>query len=75
MNPTRSPNFLLPLFVSSFLHAQVARTALKGTITDEQGRLIPSAKVTAISLASGLKRKVETGIQGTYVLPDLEIGT
>src|ERR1022692_1538864 len=62
------------LSLSCSLHAQVARTALNGTVTDPQGKAVPSAKVRAISLATGLKREVETGIEGTYALADLDVG-
>jgi hypothetical protein len=64
--------FLLSL--SAGLHAQVARTTLNGAVTDPQGKAVPSARVRAISLATGLKREVETGIKGTYALADLDIG-
>ena len=72
MRPSYLLVFLLSL--SSSLHAQVARTALNGTVTDPQGKAVPSAKVRAISLATGLKREVETGIEGTYALADLDVG-
>ena len=64
--------FLLSLFSS--LNAQVARTTLNGAVTDQHGNAVPSAKVRAISLATGLKREVETGIEGTYALADLDVG-
>ena len=57
------------------LTAQVARTSLNGTITDEQGKRIPSAKVKATNVSTGLRRETETGSQGAYALPDLETGT
>ncbi|HKE24894.1 MAG TPA: carboxypeptidase-like regulatory domain-containing protein [Bryobacteraceae bacterium] len=60
---------------ASWLGAQVARTSLNGTVTDEQGKRIPSAKVKAINAATGFQRETDTGTQGSYVLPDLETGT
>ncbi len=72
MKPSYLMVFLLAL--SGALHAQVARTALNGTVTDPQRKPVPSAKVTAINLATSLKREVETGVEGTYQLADLEAG-
>src|SRR3974377_1406488 len=65
----------LPFLLSASLTAQVARTSLNGTVTDEQGKRIPVAKVTATNSATGLRRETETGSQGAYALPDLETGT
>src|ERR1019366_408817 len=61
--------FILPM------KAQVARTSINGTITDEQGKRIPSAKVKAIDLSTGLERETETSTQGTYSLSSLKAGT
>lgn len=60
---------------SAGLMAQVARTSLNGTITDEQGKGIPAAKLRATNIATGLKRETTTGSRGAYSLPDLETGT
>ena len=57
------------------MKAQVARTSINGTITDEQGKRIPSAKVKAIDLSTGLERETETSTQGTYSLSSLKAGT
>ena len=67
--------YLFLCFLPLGLHAQVARTALSGAVTDEQGRPIPSARVKATSVGTGLKREVETGIEGTYSIRDLGVGT
>lgn len=66
---------LLSLFVCLNIHAQVARTSLAGTVTDEQGKRIPEARVKIVNVATGLKRETETSSQGSYVLPNLEAGT
>jgi hypothetical protein len=64
------------LFFASFkLSSQVALTSLNGTITDEQGKRIPLAKVKATNIATGLVRETETGVQGTYVIADIAAGT
>src|ERR1035441_3877909 len=69
------PYYLLPFLLCFGSYAQVARTSLTGSVTDQQGRPIPSARVKAISIATGLKREVETGMQGTYALADLGVGS
>jgi hypothetical protein len=66
---------LLLVFVSLKLTAQVALTSLDGTVTDEQGKRIPLAKVKATNVATGFARETETGVQGTYTLADLTAGT
>ena len=66
---------LLPFLVCFKLGAQVARTSLNGTVADEQGKRIPSAKVKVTNADTGLTRQTETGSQGSYVLPELETGT
>src|ERR1035438_719161 len=62
------PYYLLPFLLCLDSYAQVARPSLTGSVTDQQGRPVPSARVKAISIATGLKREVETGMQGTYAL-------
>src|ERR1039458_5225964 len=69
------PYYLLPFLLCLDSYAQVARPSLTGSVTDQQGRPVPSARVKAISIATGLKREVETGMQGTYALADLGLGT
>ena len=55
--------------------AQVARTEVNGTVVDQQGMRVPSAKVRAINLATGLRRETETNVQGTYSLAGLVAGS
>src|SRR4029077_9387227 len=66
---------LLSLLGSVTISAQVARTSLNGTVTDEQGKRIPSAKVHATNTATGFRRETETNALGAYVLPDMAAGT
>src|SRR5258708_18722771 len=65
----------LPFLFSVSLTAQVSRTSLNGTVTDAQGKRIPSVKVKATNVATVLRRETETGSQGAYALPDLDTGT
>jgi hypothetical protein len=66
---------VLCLLVSVSISAQVARTSLNGTVTDEQGKRIPSAQVLATNSATGFRRETETNALGAYVLPDMATGT
>ena len=66
---------LLSLLTLISVSAQVARTALNGIVTDEQGKRIPSAKVRATNTATGSLRETETNASGAYMLPDMETGT
>jgi hypothetical protein len=67
--------FLLLISLSGIARAQVQSSALTGTVTDEQGRSVPQAKVKAIEAATGLQRATETSSQGYYQLVDLPPGT
>lgn len=67
--------YYLSLIVTLSLNAQIARTALNGTVTDEQGKRIPAAKVQATNVATGLRHETETSPQGTYTMLELEPGT
>jgi hypothetical protein len=77
----RSPRlapFLLFLFVQTLsslvLRAQVERTALTGTVTDQQGNRIPQSRVRATEGATGFERETLTTSQGTYELSGLPPG-
>ena len=65
----------LSLVVIFTPNAQTARTSLNGTVTDEQGKRIPAARIQAINVATGYRHETETSPQGTYALPELEPGT
>lgn len=48
---------------------------LLGTITDPHGAAIPSATVTAIDIATGVKRTIATDDRGAYSFQNLPVGT
>src|ERR1700685_2593765 len=48
--------------------AQVERSSLTGTVTDQQGKRIPHAKVKATETDTGLRRETEATSQGDYEL-------
>ena len=45
--------------------------SLSGTVTDPSGAVVPNAKVTVHSLATGLDRVVSTDSAGLYIVPSL----
>jgi hypothetical protein len=67
--------WFLSLVVTFNVNAQIARTSLNGTVTDEQGKRIPAARIQAINVATAYRHETETSLQGTYALPELEPGT
>ncbi len=63
------------LFLSSpLLLGQVDRTAITGTVVDQQGNRVPEARVRATQNATGLQRETLTTSVGMYKLPDLPPG-
>jgi Carboxypeptidase regulatory-like domain/TonB dependent receptor len=56
------------------LRAQVDRTAITGTVTDQQGNRVPQSRVRATESATGFQRETLTASQGTYVLSGLPPG-
>ncbi len=66
---------LLLILLGGTTWAQVESSSLTGTVTDQQGKRIPQAKVRATQAATGLQRETETTSQGNYQLVDLPAGT
>jgi Carboxypeptidase regulatory-like domain/TonB dependent receptor len=56
------------------LNAQVDRTAITGTVTDQQGNRVPQCSVRATDSATGFARKTLTTSGGTYELSGLPPG-
>jgi len=68
--------FLGLLVILTFSPATRAQTgSIAGTITDPSGGVIPNAKVTALNLATGASRWVETDESGVYRITNLNPGT
>lgn len=65
---------LMCLFSSQRLAAQVTTADVVGTVTDPSGAVLPGAKITIESLATGATRSVATGGTGDYALTLLPIG-
>ncbi len=67
---------LLTLFCGIVpLMAQVNTSTLAGLVKDESGAAVPSAKVTAMMLATGQQRVTNSNEAGEFVVPQLAPGS
>ncbi len=55
--------------------AQTFRGTILGTVTDTSGAAILHAKVTVRNVDTGVERITDTGTDGSYLVPELSIGT
>ncbi len=55
--------------------AQQASAKIVGTVTDQQGAVVPDVKITATNVSTNVARKTTTGKDGFYQVLDLPIGT
>ncbi len=55
--------------------AQTFRGTILGTVTDSSGAAIVSAKVTVHNVDTGVDRITETTADGSYLMPELPLGT
>ncbi|MEO7143017.1 MAG: carboxypeptidase-like regulatory domain-containing protein, partial [Bryobacteraceae bacterium] len=65
---------VLALFVSEPSSGQVNTSAIAGVVTDETGSIVQNATITVTQPATGLTRKVTSGNNGEYVVPQLPPG-
>lgn len=63
---------LLPA-ISAF--AQTTNGRIVGSITDSSGATMPAARITVRNLGTGITESAVTGDSGTYVFPNLLIGS
>ena len=54
--------------------AQNITSSIVGHVSDPSGAPIPGAQVTVKNTETGAERKVQTGADGTYSVPDLLAG-
>jgi hypothetical protein len=54
--------------------AQTDRAGLSGIVADPSGRVLPQTRVTAVEIATGLKRTTTSSNAGTYDIPELPVG-
>lgn len=65
----------LVLSVTSCLLASLDRGAIRGTVTDPQGAIVPGAKIVVHSVETGVDTKLETNSTGFYLATELVPGT
>jgi hypothetical protein len=66
----------LSILAAPGLHAQTASTgAIKGTVTDSSGAVVPNATVTATDNETGAVRTVTSGGDGSFIVTVLPLGT
>ncbi len=63
------------LLAVASLVAQTFRGTILGTVTDASGAVVAGAKVTAKNVGTGLERTTQTSADGSYAVPELQIGT
>ncbi len=66
--------FLLVFVFIFAAYAQVNTADITGRVTDEQGRVVPGATVTATNTNTGAKRSVTTDDAGDYTITQLPPG-
>jgi hypothetical protein len=66
--------FVLCVFVSVPVHAQVTGATLSGTVTDASGAVIANAQVSIKNTATGITKDVTTDSAGFYTAPNLQAG-
>ncbi|HEY6246337.1 MAG TPA: carboxypeptidase regulatory-like domain-containing protein [Pyrinomonadaceae bacterium] len=65
---------VLLLTTATFLTAQTPTATLSGTITDQNGSVLPGVKISVINLAQGFQRETVADEQGSFVVPLLPPG-
>ena len=55
------------LFFASMLQSQTGTSAISGIVSDQQGKGVPSAKVTITNIATNATRSVESTNTGAYI--------
>jgi hypothetical protein len=66
--------FVLCLFVSVPVSAQVTGATLSGTVTDASGAVIANAQVSTKNTATGITKDTTTDSAGFYTVPNLQAG-
>ena len=64
-------SLVLGFFFAPSLRAQVAGATLTGAVTDAQGGVVPSAKVSAKNTATGITTETTTNASGAYTIVNL----
>ena len=56
-------------------HGQSFRGSILGTVTDTSGAAVPGAQVSVKNVGTGFERNTQTTADGSYLVPELPIGT
>jgi outer membrane receptor protein involved in Fe transport len=67
--------FCLVVLTAATLAAQTLRGTILGTVTDPSGAVVAGAKVAAKNAGTGVERTTETSADGSYNIPELQVGT
>jgi hypothetical protein len=67
--------FLLTMLAATPASAQTFRGSILGTVTDASGAAVVGATVTIHNVATGIDRMTQTNVDGSYLVPELQIGT
>ena len=62
------------LLAVGVVQAQLVRSAILGTITDESGLVVPGVTVTVTNLATNVSQTIITDDTGNYMVPFLDPG-
>ena len=65
---------VLVLLTATGSSAQTFRGSIAGTVTDTSGAAVTGATVTVHNIATGVDRITQTGIDGGYLVPELQVG-
>ncbi|MGA8036063.1 MAG: TonB-dependent receptor [Candidatus Acidiferrales bacterium] len=66
---------MLALAGATASHAQTFRGSIGGIVTDTSGAAVTGATVTIHNVDTGVDRITQTGIDGGYLVPELQVGT
>ncbi len=67
--------FVVLVCLAGLAYAVDVNARIKGTVTDPQGSALAGANVIATNLATGVKYTTVSAANGTYLFPQLPIGT
>jgi Carboxypeptidase regulatory-like domain len=67
-------SLLVILTAAIAVNAQTFRGAINGTVTDPSGAVVPSARVKATEVATGVERSTVTTSDGQFAIQDIPLG-
>ena len=66
---------VLLIFLSTLtLNAQSFRGTIRGTVTDQNGAVVPGVELVAKNVGTGIERSTITDSEGNYTIPEVPIG-